>query len=91
MARKNHYYVLVFTNEGPKYVTGTGEHHMAYWNELGEPKEFAKSVAEDMVFGLRCNWYQAVLVTTPVELKDQPYNYEDYKIEWKLKEDDDEE
>ena len=39
--------------------------------------------ADDLVFGLRCNFYSAVVVKTPIELDTQPYNYNLYAIEWK--------
>ena len=74
--KKYYHYVLVFTNNGPKFVTGLGDHHTAYWDELKAPKEFSKEWADDIVFGLRCNWYSAVRVTTPIELDTQPYRYD---------------
>lgn len=74
--KKYHHYVLVFTNEGPKFVTGLGEHHIAYWDKLEAPKEFTQFMADDIVFGLRCNFFSAVRVTTPTELEYQPYMYD---------------
>ncbi len=80
--KKYHHYVLVFTNEGPKFVTSLGDHHTAYWNELESPKEFSKEYADDVVFGLRCNFFSAVRVTTPVELDNQPYLYDRGKFDF---------
>ena len=84
--KKYHHYVLVFTDEGPKFVTSLGDHHTAYWNELEAPEEFTQFMADDIVFGLRCNFFSAVRVTTPVELDAQPYRYQDWRIEWVEKE-----
>lgn len=74
--KKNWYYVLVFTSEGPKYVTGEGDHHTAYWDETKEPKEMSKEYAHDMVVGLLWNGYNAQVVMSPIELDSQPYRYE---------------
>lgn len=74
--KKTWYYVLVFTSEGPKYVTGEGEHHTAYWDELKEPKEMSKEYANSMVIGLLWNGYNAQVVASPIELDSQPYRYE---------------
>ena len=74
--KKYHYYVVVFTNAGPKYVTGTGEHHTAYWDETKAPKEFSKDWANDMVVGLLWNGYNANVIMSPIELERQPYRYE---------------
>lgn len=85
MAKKNYYYVLVCTTEGPKFVTGTGEHHVAFWDWEKTPYD-AKSYAEDMVNGLMWNGYLAYLVCSPIKISGHPYNYKDYEIEWKEKE-----
>jgi hypothetical protein len=76
---KNHYYILVFTDNGPVYVTSVNyAEKSARWEKDKAPKEFSRSTAEDLVFGLRCNWHNAVVVTLPVEIDCQPYNYKDY-------------
>lgn len=78
--KKNHYYVLVFTDNGPVYVTSINyADKSARWEKDKDPKEFSKSNAEDLVFGLRCNWFNAVVVSLPVEIDYQPYNYRDYE------------
>lgn len=77
--KKNYYYVLVFTDNGPVYVTSVDNaSHTAWWNKNEPPKAFPKYYAEDLVFGLRCNWHNAVVVSLPVEIDSQPYNYSSY-------------
>lgn len=77
--KKNHYYVLVFTDNGPVYVTSVNyADKSARWEKTKPPKEFSKSNAEDLVFGLRCNWFNAVVVTLPCDIDSQPYNYAGY-------------
>ena len=88
---KTYYYVLVFTNGGPVYVTSLEYPvKVAHWDKLKEPKLFTMHHADDLVFGLRCNGYQAVTVRSAVEIDYQPYRYSDYKIEWKKVEGDEE-
>lgn len=84
--KKNHYYVLVFTDNGPAYVTSVNyAEKSARWDKDKAPKEFSKSDAEDLVFGLRCNWHNAVVVYLPVDIDCQPYNYTNYTCEFKEK------
>ena len=79
-SKKNHYYVLVFTDNGPVYVTSVNNAtSWARWDKNEVPKAFPKYYAEDLVFGLRCNCFQAVLVTSTVKLDSQPYNYKSYE------------
>ena len=83
MAKENHYYVLVFTQAGPIYVTSQDySTKTAYWDKEKEPKEFNMHRAEDLTFGLRCNGYQAVTVQSPAVIDYQPYRYSAYKIVW---------
>ena len=89
--RKLHHYVLVFTSEGARYVTGTGEHHTAFWDCKKPPREFSVGYADDMVFGLNVNGYSAVRVTMPRTIDRQPYFYECGHFEWKADESEDEE
>lgn len=77
---KNYYYVLVFTDEGPVYLTSANNSsRYACWDKEEEPLALSKSYAEDVVFGLRCNGYRAVLVATKYE-ECQPYNYKDWNL-----------
>lgn len=73
--KKNFYYVLVFTSEGPKYVTHT-ERTTAHWDEKEIPLELGKQYAEEVTRGLLLNFFNAVMVCMPVELTHQPYMYE---------------
>ena len=88
--KKNYYYVLVFADDGPAYVTSViYAERSARWDKNETPKEFSKYDAEDLVFGLRCNGYRAVLVTTKYE-EVQPYNYKDWNLTFVRKTTDDE-
>ena len=84
--KKTWYYVIVFTEEGPKYVTGEGDHHTAYWDKLEAPKEMSKEYARGMVIGLLWNGYNAQLVASPIELDRQPFLYDRGNFEWVGKE-----
>ena len=82
-SKKNHYYVLVFTDDGPVYVTSVQyADKTARWDKDKAPMEFSKSEAESLVFGLRCNWYNAVVVYLPVDFDCQPYNYQYYECKF---------
>jgi hypothetical protein len=77
--KKNHYYVLVFADGGPAYVTSVNyADRSARWDRCETPKEFSKSDAESLVFGLCCNFFNAVVVMHAVEIDRQPYNYKYY-------------
>ena len=79
--KKNYYYVLVFTNNGPVYVTSINySNKYANWNKLEKPLEMTKTSAEDLCFGLMCNFYSAVVVSSPVELEYQPYLYDEFEL-----------
>ena len=85
--KKNFHYVLVFTDEGPVYVTSCNNAtNYARWDKSEAPKDFPKYYAEEIAFGLRCNFHQAVMVTTKVELDCQPYNYKKWDCKFEKKE-----
>ena len=84
--KKYHYYVMVFTNEGPKYVTGMGDHHTAYWKTEDKPLEMSASWGEDVYRGLCLNFFNAILVKSLFEIESHPYRYEDYKISFEKRE-----
>ena len=88
--RKWHYYVMVFTNEGPKYVTKILPNHYAEWKTDDKPLELSASWAEDIYTGLCLNFYTATLVKSRFEIEHHPYNYEDYDIQFVAKEKDEE-
>lgn len=83
MAKETYYYVLVFTQSGPIYVTSQDyATKTAFWEKDKEPKLFTMHTAEDLTFGLRCNGHQAVTVKSPAVIDYQPYRYSAYKIVW---------
>lgn len=85
--KKNHYYVLVITVEGPKFVTHVNySDKTAEWDWEKAPLEMSRQCAEDLVFGLNLNLNQAYTVLYPAKIEDQPYNYDMYRIEWKKRE-----
>lgn len=88
MSRKKeyYYYIVVFTSNGPRYVTKIGEHNTAYWELDKEPMEFTKTYGRNVVFGLLLNFWNAGLVEVPLDLHSHPYNYKDYNIEFVKKE-----
>lgn len=90
MARKKYYYyVLVFTNGGPKYVTSmSNADRTAYWYEGDKPKPMSKEDAEFLAVALTWNGNSSVMVTSTYEIESHPYNYSDYKIEFVKKEED---
>ena len=50
---KYHYYVLVFSSDGPVYVTSIDNaNKYAHWDKSKAPLEFSASYAEDLVMGL---------------------------------------
>ena len=83
--KKNYWYVLVCTNEGPVLVTKVhNENKTAEWNRTEKPIDFSENWAKDLTFGLRCNFNSAFTVCSPVELDSQPYRYADGgHFEWK--------
>ena len=81
--KKAYWYVLVMTDEGPKFVTGTGEGKMAMWDKTGVPLEMDKSNAQEMALGLTWNGNTAFSVGSKYAMDRQPYNYEKWHIEWK--------
>jgi len=85
--QKYYYYVLVFTNDGPVYVTGIeNATKWAHFDKSEKPMEFSSSYAEDLAFGLTVNGNSAVSVKSRYEINHQPYNYDDYECKWTEKE-----
>lgn len=82
MARKNYYYVLVFTDAGPVYVTSLGGHNVCYWDRNERPMALKRYLAEEIAVGLRLNGSCAVMVTMPFDLEYQPYLYGDGQFSW---------
>ena len=85
--KKNFYYVLVFTEHGPKFVTSKDSAtKVARWDENEKPLELGKYWAEDLCFGLSCNFFNAVTVCSPYELETQPYRYSEFECTFTKKE-----
>lgn len=81
--RKNFYYVLVITSNGPVFVTGIQPKHYAEYNKTEKPMEFgSRDYADDVSQGLTCNFILAYTVVSKYEIKYQPYRYEDGGFEW---------
>lgn len=77
--KKNYYYVLVFSNTGPVYVTSIdSSNKYAHWDKDKAPMELGLSYAEDLAMGLMMNFNHAVVVKSPREIERQPYRYEAY-------------
>ena len=85
-AKKNYYYILVMTDNGPVFVTGIKPHHYAEYDRQKKPMLFDKARAEDITQGLNLNFNLSFMVTSKWEIDTQPYNYEDYNIEFVKKE-----
>lgn len=82
--KANHYYVLVTTDEGPKFVTKVNYgDKTAEWNYKEKPLEMEKVWAEDLVLGLNLNMHQAYLICQKCEITTQPYRYKEWEIVWK--------
>lgn len=85
--KKLHYYVLVITDAGPKFVTDVNyADKTAEWDYNEKPLELDKSWAEDLAMGLNLNFHVSFVVAQPWEIDSHPYRYSDWKIEWKERE-----
>ena len=82
--KKVHYYVLVMTEKGPKFVTkiNYGD-RTAEWDYKEKPLEIEKVWAEDLARGLTWNGHTAFVVAQPWEIDYNPYRYDSYEIKWK--------
>ena len=77
--KKYYYYVLVFSNYGPVYVTSIDNNNQyVHWDKDKEPLEVGASYGEDLVIGLNLNFNHAVLIKSRVRIDHQPYRYEAY-------------
>lgn len=90
--KKNWYYVLVMSDNGPVFVTSIEyATKYAHWDKLEKPLALDKSRAEDLTLGLNLNFHAAFTVCSKFELETQPYRYSDWHIEWKENEKEEEE
>lgn len=92
--KKNFYYILVMSDNGPKFLTKVNyADRTAEWDELEKPLELGKERAEDLVMGLNLNYHLSYVVCSKWEIDSQPYRYSKWHIEWaenKEEEDEDE-
>ena len=86
-AKKNHYYILVMTNDGPVFVTDIKPNRYAEFKKDKAPKEFDKARAEDITMGLNLNLNLAYTICSKWEIDTQPYMYNMGDWEWVKKED----
>lgn len=80
-----HYRVLVFTDEGPVFVTGTSNddgRHRYFWDKYGRPNAFGKEAAFNVVKRLTANGVIAYVVVAEDEIDYQGMNYEGGHFEW---------
>lgn len=85
-SRKNFYYVLVMTDEGPVFVTSIPKRNWANYDKNETPKEFgSKSYATEVANGLTLNFNLAYMVCSSYPIENQPYHYEDGGFKWKFK------
>lgn len=82
--KKNYWYVLVMTDNGPVFVTSVEySSKTAHWNKLEKPLEMDMNRAKDLTFGLNLNFHAAFAVCQPFEIDRQPYKYDRGQFEWK--------
>ena len=68
---KWYHYIGVTTRNGMKLVTKVNySNNTTEWGE-GKPQKFPISIAKDIVFGLTCNGFIAVVITTLDEFEKQ--------------------
>ena len=90
--KKNYWYVLVMTDNGPVFVTSVEySSKTAHWNNTEKPLEMDMSRAKDLVLGLNLNFHAAFTVCQPFEIDSQPYIYSKGKFVWAWNEDEKEE
>lgn len=86
--KKNHWYIMVLTNEGPKFVT-KAEYYptkICEWDKNGTPLEMTKEAAQEITVGLCLNFHLAYAVCQPFEIDHQPYFYEKGRFRWETDE-----
>ena len=81
-AKKNYYYILMMTNDGPVFVTDIKPNQYAEWSKDKPPKVFDKARAEDITMGLNLNFNMAFMVCSKWEIDHQPYLYNRGRFEW---------
>lgn len=82
MNKKKYCYILVFTHEGPKYVTSCDYFSKCCKWDGSSPLCFRHDDAVAIIYGLSLNGFQAVCVTSPHEIECQPYRYAEGRLVW---------
>jgi len=81
--KKNFWYVIVMSNNGPVFVTKINyQDKTAQWNKTEKPLELGKYEAQDLCLGLSLNFHMAFAVCVPYEIESQPYRYDAGQFEW---------
>ena len=90
--KRNYWYVIVFTNQGPKFVTSVdNSQKMCYWTVGEAPYEFGdKEYAKETATCLTINFNYAMAVCTPYEITEHPYRYDAGHFEWKANDEEEE-
>lgn len=88
--KKNYWYVLVLTSEGPKFLTKLLSRKDAEWDMLEKPLELSETMAKEIALGLMVNFYCAYPVCAPIELNYQPFRYTEGKFKWVFNEEEEE-
>lgn len=83
--KKNYWYVLVLTDDGPTFVTSVKNYpeKVAYWNKDEKPYEFSREWAQDLAWALCVNGHMSYAVSQRFEIENQPYAYNRGHFEWK--------
>ena len=81
---KDFCYVIVFTENGAKFVTEVNNaDKTCKWETDKTPYKFAsKQSAQNVATGLTLNFNFAVAVASTYEVTSQPYNYSHGHFEW---------
>lgn len=87
---KYRYYVLVMTNDGPKFVTSIDRSNKyAHWDIDKPPLDLGKYWADDLALGLSLNGNVAFVVSSKWDIDRHPYRYKDGHFDWVWNKDDD--
>lgn len=84
MAKRNYYYVLVATKNGGQFVTSIDhKEKTAKWDRKEKPLEMGKQEAENIAFGLKMNFYWAIVVYNEFDIDKQIFYRENKESEVK--------
>lgn len=78
-----YWYLLVMTNEGPKFVTSLEwSTKTARWKSEDKPLAIDKNWVKDLFIGLTWNGHTCYPVCSPIEFDTHPYRYNIGHFEW---------